>query len=316
MFEKIIEIVKGIKPKVLAKKDELGSKPLTVSVMGETGVGKSSLINSLFGTNLPVDHVRPATKEIYSIPVKSRDKKHELIFFDLPGAGESEETDEKYLKMYVKQALKSDITLWLIQIDRRDYHSRKYLTRLLGLLTDNQKIQFYNKITFVLTKGDILQEGKWIYDSENQIFAPDSKMKSLLREKMKFYKSEFIEKFITYLNTGVDKPDTCKMRVPREEFLSVQKGKICSNKLLTSEDVNILSEKYPDCKDVFPKIFENQNVVPVSSRYKYNLVKLLTIILDKNDDDMILRIEHFIDQETLDKVGKETAQSIGNITIV
>jgi putative ribosome biogenesis GTPase RsgA len=34
-------------------------KPLVVVVAGQTGVGKSSLINALFGTQLEVDDVRP-----------------------------------------------------------------------------------------------------------------------------------------------------------------------------------------------------------------------------------------------------------------
>jgi predicted GTPase len=37
-------------------------RPLTVAIMGQTGVGKSSLLNAAFGTNLQVGDVRPTTK--------------------------------------------------------------------------------------------------------------------------------------------------------------------------------------------------------------------------------------------------------------
>jgi predicted GTPase len=47
-------------------------KPLTVSVMGQTGVGKSSLINALFGTKLTVNSVEPGTITIEQIRTKGR----------------------------------------------------------------------------------------------------------------------------------------------------------------------------------------------------------------------------------------------------
>src|SRR5438128_12053669 len=73
--------------------------PLKVSIMGQTGVGKSSLINALFNAHLKINPVRPTTKDIAAInvPVKNAPQGTDLIFFDLPGIGESEQTDADYI---------------------------------------------------------------------------------------------------------------------------------------------------------------------------------------------------------------------------
>ena len=55
---------------VLSQVQEQASKPLNGSIMGETGVEKSSLLNALFGTSLPTSDDKPCTKDITSVPVE------------------------------------------------------------------------------------------------------------------------------------------------------------------------------------------------------------------------------------------------------
>ena len=94
------------------------NKPFVVSIMGQTGVGKTSLINALFNTKLRVDAVRPTTKEIERVTIKNA-KGHTIIFCDMPGIGESEHADSVYLAEYRKQLLESDIVIWAIHADNR-----------------------------------------------------------------------------------------------------------------------------------------------------------------------------------------------------
>jgi ABC-type uncharacterized transport system ATPase component len=61
---------------------------LKVSIMGQTGVGKSSLLNALCITQLGTDRIRPCTKEIERVVTRGLSN-HELWFYDLPGIGEA-----------------------------------------------------------------------------------------------------------------------------------------------------------------------------------------------------------------------------------
>src|SRR5713226_9256006 len=92
--------------------------PLVASVMGQTGVGKSSLINAIFNTHLKTDPIRPCTKEIERVVLKGKSE-HELWFYDLPGIGESDKADTQYLTMYKQMLADSDIVFWAIHADNR-----------------------------------------------------------------------------------------------------------------------------------------------------------------------------------------------------
>src|SRR5947209_15478153 len=104
------EAVSKLFREALAQTQAAAAKPLTVSIMGQTGVGKSSLLNALFGTNLPTSDDRPCTKDITPVPLEGifNDR---LLFYDLPGIGEAEEPDELYLEEYRQMLLASDVAI-------------------------------------------------------------------------------------------------------------------------------------------------------------------------------------------------------------
>jgi predicted GTPase len=69
------DVIRGmIQEELIAQRN----KPFVVSIMGQTGVGKTSLINALFNTKLRVDAVRPTTKEIERVTIKNA-KGHMII---------------------------------------------------------------------------------------------------------------------------------------------------------------------------------------------------------------------------------------------
>ncbi len=103
-------------------------RPLQVSVMGQTGVGKSSLVNALFGANFRVSSTRPET--LASQMWKEERGGHTLEFWDLPGLGETSSHDERYIEEYTSKLLSSNIVLWAVHADSRSFSLGSYQERL------------------------------------------------------------------------------------------------------------------------------------------------------------------------------------------
>ena len=137
---------------------EEAAKPLFVAVMGQTGVGKSSLINALFDTNLPTDPVRPCTMEPVEVTVTSTTAEHPLTFVDLPGVGESAAADPRYVEMYRRYVDTADVVIWALHADSRSLAGDVAWIRHVWA-GDYTALE---KITFVLTKADTIHADPWI----------------------------------------------------------------------------------------------------------------------------------------------------------
>lgn len=97
--------------------DKMKSKPIKVAVLGQSGVGKSSTVNNLFGAKLKVSRTGEGTTEKnfigyidYELPDGSV-----ITVADLPGYGRKASTDESYKKMYIDALKDVDIILLIIQ---------------------------------------------------------------------------------------------------------------------------------------------------------------------------------------------------------
>ena len=91
-----------------------------IGIMGKTGVGKSSLCNALFRSEVtPVSEVDACTREVLRLRLSSGE--HSLILVDLPGVGESEKRDKEYESLYRRILPELDLILWVIKADDRAF---------------------------------------------------------------------------------------------------------------------------------------------------------------------------------------------------
>lgn len=142
-------------------------KPLSIGIMGKSGVGKSSFINALCQQQIcKSGSSGGCTREIQEITAKL--SLLPITFYDFPGIAESEKWDKTYIPMYRKHLDKMDFILWLIPVDNR------------SVLADEDFFSNYvdhklkEKFIFIVSKSDNAQPTReWDWDkflpSERQL---------------------------------------------------------------------------------------------------------------------------------------------------
>src|SRR5437660_10525108 len=163
---KVLDRINSVAGSVEKWWNEETEKSLIISIMGQTGVGKSSLINALFGTDLHVDPVSPGTLKPEVRYVKGKSG-HNVTLYDLPGIGESQKADEQYFDQYKQMLLESNVVIWATLADSRSFSfDRDALDKALNTINKELRVTLMSKIIFVLTKVDLLstaESSPWIF---------------------------------------------------------------------------------------------------------------------------------------------------------
>jgi len=310
-FEEKASILRSEVEKIIK---EESNKPFIVSIMGQTGVGKSSLLNALFEANLPTDKVRPCTKTIDRVVAKGTTK-HELWFYDLPGIGESSEADDEYLEDYKQKLLESDVVLWAIHADIRsvtfDFNS---LQKILASFEAAVQGDLLGKITFVLTKADLLSPPPWIFgkDGESGLFTASKETKALMMEKSSYYQEIFLQPHADLLVSKTYNDGNFSIA---DSSFSYDEYSIAYHGLLTESDLQRLKAHFPEHEKVFDRLYDNYQFISCSSMFKYNLGRLMLVIINKLGKNAINRFTNFIDSQNMGRVPLSEAKKMSNIVI-
>jgi len=91
--------------------------------IGKTGYGKSTTLNKICGHDFfKTDDINSCTKTLFSAEYRIHDNKnHFFSLCDLPGLGESTETNKAYLNYYDSMLKKSHCVVYVLRADTRDY---------------------------------------------------------------------------------------------------------------------------------------------------------------------------------------------------
>lgn len=127
---------------VKAIEAEFARHPPSICVIGLSGVGKSSTINAMFGTNRTVSSTvrgtsrfSSSTFEIVSHRMEGASLKCAFRVYDAPGLGEDTDLDDNYLARYREHLPKCDIALWVLAARNRALAlDQEYLERLSKVL--------------------------------------------------------------------------------------------------------------------------------------------------------------------------------------
>lgn len=288
--------------------------PLKVSIMGQTGVGKTSLINALFNADLKVDPVRSTTKEIDE-PFIFRASGNELWFYDLPGIGESSKTENSYLEKYRKMLRQSDIVLWAIHADCRSFvYDHDALQKIFETIDHRLQAQLMSRITFLLTKVDLLMPAPWylIKIGEQAIFLPHPATENLLEQKEFYLQETFI---LPYGDSLVSQTYHSGDFAIDDPHIRYDKNMVYYDGLLNKEGLEALKQRFHGNDAVFDRLYDNYRVIPCSSRYRFNLDLLMRVIINKLGSDAASRFSNFYKSTTLERMPLTRAKELRDLIV-
>ncbi|MFC4536201.1 GTPase family protein [Sphaerisporangium dianthi] len=295
--------------------DAESGRPLSVAIMGQTGVGKSSLLNALFGTRLPVGDVKPGTCEPRAISVPGNSG-HMLTFWDMPGMGESLSADAAYLAMYRERLADSDVVIWAFHADSRSTAAdARCLRALLTGAGHDARALLLAKLTFVLTKADTLTPPPWIFDMRGPhgTFLPSPELAARLERKAAHFERAFLQPWGDLLGAATY---TTGQFAIGDDRLGFDGHAVRYRGHFSAEVCDAYRAAHPEHAAVFSRLRDDHRVLPCSALFRYNLVRLMVSVVNKLGPAAVFRFQRLLgDVAELASVPVEAMREYGNFLV-
>jgi uncharacterized protein len=156
---------------------EITARPPAFGLVGVSGVGKSSTVNSLFRTHLPTSDTVACTKEFRAVPLdvaysdaSVNKQRVSLTVIDAPGLGEDQTRDPEYLRMYEQNLDRCDVVLWVLSARNRAVALDQIYLRKLS--------QFHSRVVLGINQADLVEPMDWV----EKYNIPSSRQERNLRE--------------------------------------------------------------------------------------------------------------------------------------
>jgi len=161
MFNESVK--ESVLSRIRAEVDKIRNYTPKVAIFGDTGVGKSSLCNALFGKDAAaVSDVEACTREPAEFLISGKNGPG-IILVDVPGVGEDPARHEQYKNLYRSLLPELDLVIWAIKADDRKYSTaiEVYREILVPKLDECP-------VVFVITQVDKIEPHRKWNEDENR----------------------------------------------------------------------------------------------------------------------------------------------------
>jgi len=149
-----------------------------ICVLGQTGRGKSTTINRLFGAKMAeISHHRACTTNVSDyrlVTGQYMGKPTGVVLWDVPGYGDKRLPWDAYVKLYRRMAKRCDVVLFMLD------HERTLPTDLKMFNKLRKRVSSARKLVVCINKADLFFPGDW--DAQHQI--PSLEMTVTIAERI------------------------------------------------------------------------------------------------------------------------------------
>lgn len=157
-------------------------KPPKIAIIGQSGVGKSTTINALFGAQLKVDGAVACTQDAEPVIVQGPNGK--ILVYDMPGLGEDIDKDEIHKQTYAKVLPECDVIIWIMVANgagRAMAFDQMMLKEVIS--------PFIDKLVIGLNQVDLMEPNNWI----KEFNIPSEEQSKLLERRIEDVREKLVK---------------------------------------------------------------------------------------------------------------------------